>query len=121
MFRAHSVRWAFFFFFLMIRRPPRSTLFPYTTLFRSVNYLGTVTVLGGMTHVVMRIRNTVLALLAVAAAGPGAAQTPAPDSVSAGLYAAAGAGMLSPAARRARPVGHVPDRQNGTGPAVGPL
>src|SRR5258707_5911966 len=27
-----------FFFFLMIRRPPRSTLFPYTTLFRS--YLG---------------------------------------------------------------------------------
>src|SRR5256885_16359219 len=36
-----------FFFFLMIRRPPRSTLFPYTTLFRSeappnhrVNYAG---------------------------------------------------------------------------------
>src|SRR5438445_12801651 len=28
-------RWSFFFFFLMIRRPPRSTLFPYTTLFRS--------------------------------------------------------------------------------------
>src|SRR2546427_8412597 len=27
---------SFFFFFLMIRRPPRSTLFPYTTLFRSV-------------------------------------------------------------------------------------
>src|ERR1035438_6472468 len=26
----------FSFFFLMIRRPPRSTLFPYTTLFRSV-------------------------------------------------------------------------------------
>src|SRR2546430_1855621 len=29
------------FFFLMIRRPPRSTLFPYTTLFRS-NAIGTV-------------------------------------------------------------------------------
>src|SRR3712207_9540606 len=31
-----------FFFFLMIRRPPRSTLFPYTTLFRSgsTNFLG---------------------------------------------------------------------------------
>src|SRR5262249_61881697 len=33
------------FFFLMIRRPPRSTLFPYTTLFRSeekwLNMLGT--------------------------------------------------------------------------------
>src|SRR3712207_8574862 len=27
-----------FFFFLMIRRPPRSTLFPYTTLFRSVRH-----------------------------------------------------------------------------------
>src|SRR3712207_9527706 len=26
----------FLFFFLMIRRPPRSTLFPYTTLFRSM-------------------------------------------------------------------------------------
>src|SRR2546427_2922588 len=25
------------FFFLMIRRPPRSTLFPYTTLFRSIH------------------------------------------------------------------------------------
>src|SRR5256885_5318084 len=30
------VRLDFFFFFLMIRRPPRSTLFPYTTLFRSI-------------------------------------------------------------------------------------
>src|SRR3712207_6934513 len=29
-----------FFFFLMIRRPPRSTLFPYTTLFRSVEPVG---------------------------------------------------------------------------------
>src|SRR2546430_8366131 len=30
-----SVNVNIFFFFLMIRRPPRSTLFPYTTLFRS--------------------------------------------------------------------------------------
>src|SRR3712207_8662986 len=29
-----------FFFFLMIRRPPRSTLFPYTTLFRSARTEG---------------------------------------------------------------------------------
>src|SRR3989442_13256582 len=29
-----------FFFFLMIRRPPRSTLFPYTTLFRSLDGQG---------------------------------------------------------------------------------
>src|SRR5258708_11433890 len=28
---------SFHFFFLMIRRPPRSTLFPYTTLFRSIS------------------------------------------------------------------------------------
>src|SRR5437660_2975255 len=28
-----------FFFFLMIRRPPRSTLFPYTTLFRSAFWI----------------------------------------------------------------------------------
>src|SRR3712207_8564163 len=31
------ILYRFFFFFLMIRRPPRSTLFPYTTLFRSAN------------------------------------------------------------------------------------
>src|SRR5687768_18157635 len=29
-----------FIFFLMIRRPPRSTLFPYTTLFRSRSQVG---------------------------------------------------------------------------------
>src|SRR5829696_10097468 len=29
----------FCFFFLMIRRPPRSTLFPYTTLFRSIQHV----------------------------------------------------------------------------------
>src|ERR1022692_3405183 len=34
----HSV----FFFFLMIRRPPRSTLFPYTTLFRSLDLAANV-------------------------------------------------------------------------------
>src|SRR2546425_6515963 len=31
-----------FFFFLMIRRPPRSTLFPYTTLFRSLDRIRTL-------------------------------------------------------------------------------
>src|SRR5690242_21700727 len=33
-----SLSYFFSFFFLMIRRPPRSTLFPYTTLFRSRCY-----------------------------------------------------------------------------------
>src|SRR5947199_9919393 len=37
-FLATSLAFMFFlFFFLMIRRPPRSTLFPYTTLFRSLS------------------------------------------------------------------------------------
>src|SRR2546422_2006601 len=35
MSHASSILPFLFFFFLMIRRPPRSTLFPYTTLFRS--------------------------------------------------------------------------------------
>src|SRR5689334_23575237 len=33
--RTSGERYFYMFFFLMIRRPPRSTLFPYTTLFRS--------------------------------------------------------------------------------------
>src|SRR5258705_488039 len=37
------------FFFLMIRRPPRSTLFPYTTLFRSTVVAGTATATGTLT------------------------------------------------------------------------
>src|SRR5256885_6743152 len=36
-FLSFSTHFFFIFFFLMIRRPPRSTLFPYTTLFRSTN------------------------------------------------------------------------------------
>src|SRR6266496_2090613 len=35
MMHSYSDTCPVFFFFLMIRRPPRSTLFPYTTLFRS--------------------------------------------------------------------------------------
>src|SRR2546430_17413154 len=35
LFQSASLARFIFFFFLMIRRPPRSTLFPYTTLFRS--------------------------------------------------------------------------------------
>src|SRR6266576_5687182 len=35
IFPTTSVFFKCYFFFLMIRRPPRSTLFPYTTLFRS--------------------------------------------------------------------------------------
>src|SRR2546428_12717699 len=35
LFKYYVYHGFFVFFFLMIRRPPRSTLFPYTTLFRS--------------------------------------------------------------------------------------
>src|SRR5438309_8786958 len=37
-----SLYFVSFVFFLMIRRPPRSTLFPYTTLFRSVHSTGVI-------------------------------------------------------------------------------
>src|SRR2546430_17340893 len=37
-FYPNSLHLVVLFFFLMIRRPPRSTLFPYTTLFRSVGH-----------------------------------------------------------------------------------
>src|SRR3712207_7788464 len=40
------------FFFLMIRRPPRSTLFPYTTLFRSLSGNGSSNVVGASLVVV---------------------------------------------------------------------
>src|SRR2546427_6518395 len=38
----YSYQLSFLFFFLMIRRPPRSTLFPYTTLFRSLQDRGQI-------------------------------------------------------------------------------
>src|SRR5260221_8977826 len=43
-FACYLLHFVFSFFFLMIRRPPRSTLFPYTTLFRSVNSTSTPSV-----------------------------------------------------------------------------
>src|SRR2546422_5610304 len=45
-----------FFFFLMIRRPPRSTLFPYTTLFRSAQLLRLPTSLGYSFRTLLRGR-----------------------------------------------------------------
>src|SRR2546430_3963368 len=48
-----------FFFFLMIRRPPRSTLFPYTTLFRSADRVPARRRSGqpASRHVVPRVRS----------------------------------------------------------------
>src|SRR5258707_9792330 len=69
------------FFFLMIRRPPRSTLFPYTTLFRSREQmalalaansgswlLSQYTLLWGLRSAASRMRQTVARLMASAGA-----------------------------------------------------
>src|SRR2546426_2294477 len=54
MFDWPAVRVSSLFFFLMIRRPPRSTLFPYTTLFRSLRGRATpaVWIKGALTFLV---------------------------------------------------------------------
>src|SRR2546429_5041440 len=41
IFQVYVILKFLYFFFLMIRRPPRSTLFPYTTLFRSLRRIAT--------------------------------------------------------------------------------
>src|SRR2546427_8356746 len=46
----------FLFFFLMIRRPPRSTLFPYTTLFRSQGSTGGFEASRGQGHQALGVR-----------------------------------------------------------------
>src|SRR5215469_7882442 len=46
-----------FFFFLMIRRPPRSTLFPYTTLFRSEAEPATALRAPALLHLPRRLRH----------------------------------------------------------------
>src|SRR5687767_923089 len=46
-----ATHFCYFFFFLMIRRPPRSTLFPYTTLFRSLVDVLELPVDGGEAYV----------------------------------------------------------------------
>src|SRR3989442_14804669 len=50
-----------FFFFLMIRRPPRSTLFPYTTLFRSsIAQLFIAFILGRAEEIELRLASRTL-------------------------------------------------------------
>src|SRR5882762_11230765 len=51
--------WIFFFCFLAIRRPPRSTLFPYTTLFRSAarrDHRPSLAVVPGAHRPLLRVR-----------------------------------------------------------------
>src|SRR2546427_12079653 len=63
----YAHRFYLFFFFLMIRRPPRSTLFPYTTLFRSGHLkLSDVKPSGGLIGLTLpHVEATVTATLAV--------------------------------------------------------
>src|SRR5256886_7235491 len=77
-----------FFFFLMIRRPPRSTLFPYTTLFRSLQMLS------GINSALVRIQNRdeVMAETCRLAHGVGG-------------YSIAMLALINPTTRMARPVG----------------
>src|SRR3712207_7121186 len=65
----------FFFFFLMIRRPPRSTLFPYTTLFRSGQARRDPPSLRGQ-HAVARRRDRVAQLRAVDGRRPARTRRP---------------------------------------------
>src|SRR5687768_18004139 len=70
------------FFFLMIRRPPRSTLFPYTTLFRSEVQ---------MTSLPARVLRSLLCLpFVVVAAAPLAAQQTGSDRKSTRLNSSHG-------------------------------
>src|SRR2546426_9852959 len=48
------------FFFLMIRRPPRSTLFPYTTLFRSIVLFCTLAFRWLKAKILWRLRNRLI-------------------------------------------------------------
>src|SRR3712207_8786021 len=65
-----------FFFFLMIRRPPRSTLFPYTTLFRS-----NVRALVSQRHVTTLIINHTFSNLVLRPPGVRAQGPPADEPV----------------------------------------
>src|SRR2546425_3536883 len=85
-----------FFFFLMIRRPPRSTLFPYTTLFRSGRRQAALDVLAHEPHVRRRRHRRV------------GAQAVAPRA-----RGGDGAGHL-----RAGPPGPAPERSAARGPRL---
>src|SRR5688572_32190488 len=93
----------FVFFFLMIRRPPRSTLFPYTTLFRSIHEAlrrrsglaaaGAPAPLGGLRMAGQRAR---------AAKRGGASPRPRRPERDERAFAAAGVACATGSRRRAR-------------------
>src|SRR6266496_6517710 len=58
---------SFVFFFLMIRRPPRSTLFPYTTLFRSLDQVEDIEQAGPLRRIDLVVAQRALARLRIEA------------------------------------------------------
>src|SRR5256884_10013759 len=103
---------SFFFFFLMIRRPPRSTLFPYTTLFRSLAESAALATVGATlgigTGIVLSL------LLKVATPLPAAVS---PFSILLGVVVGGGVGIVAGVdpARPAAPLDPIaaPDRKSG--------
>src|SRR5256885_7490540 len=97
------------FFFLMIRRPPRSTLFPYTTLFRShhqvLRPLGDLRIQVVHEHAQRRLGEPAAAAEVRATRG---AQRRAGGGLGHGVTSAGGGGQASPLAARRRPPLAVP-------------
>src|ERR1039458_2243579 len=119
------------FFFLMIRRPPRSTLFPYTTLFRSLLALpgiaerphGRDGLRGAERHVDPAATTAAGALGSKPATRPGMATLPQRDEISAinrlarpDAQPLQGLGIGEPAAGS---LGHLPVRGQVVVPALG--
>src|SRR2546430_1077475 len=82
----------YFFFFLMIRRPPRSTLFPYTTLFRSIYILAAVYAIFAFGEMIPLVLNNYTSMFFTVAGLALAAPNPNPQLWL--LMAAAGGGLL---------------------------
>src|SRR5258705_9146859 len=99
----------------MIRRPPRSTLFPYTTLFRSPGSALIVTV----TVVRVALSQPVAAILAAAYAENVTAHVSTPATHTFPPPASAYHTTLSPAPAVALPVCATPSKQAITLPALG--
>src|SRR5258706_10021195 len=77
-----SSPFSLFFFFLMIRRPPRSTLFPYTTLFRSRPTAPASRSSGGIAS--CRARSTARSACVKSSAAPIASSKGRPSSLRSG-------------------------------------
>src|SRR3989449_10307927 len=101
-----------FFFFLMIRRPPRSTLFPYTTLFRSDGRLAfRLESAAPADQIRERLR----------AAGDVESGTPPEEEERRAAAPAAAAGAAGGPPRRRPPPPRLPPRGGGVGLVGGPV